>query len=87
MTIHSSYARALHALVKENPKRGKEYLKNLTAILSRRGHQKLLRPIFAEYQKIELHSERLASQISITPQKESARVLLELYRALTKTNG
>ena len=87
MTIASSYARALHALVTENPKKGREYLKNLMAILSRRGHQKLMRPVFAEYQKIELHGERLASQSSITPQKERARVLLELYRTLTKING
>ena len=87
MTIASSYARALHALVTENPKKGGVYLKNLTAILARRGHQKLLRPVFAEYQKLELHSERLAGQSAITPHKERTRVLLELYRTLTKTNG
>lgn len=87
MTVTSSYARALHALVKENPKKGKEYLKNLMAILARRGHQKLLRPIFSEYKKVELHDERLLQHTTITPQKERTRILLEMYRALTKHRG
>ena len=87
MTIASSYARALHALVTENPKKGGVYLKNLTAILARRGHQKLLRPVFAEYQKIELHDERLLQHSEVTPHKERTRILSELYRALTKHHG
>ncbi len=87
MTNASSYARALHALVKENPKKGNEYLRNLTATLSRRGHQKLLRSIFAEYQKIELHDERTRRNTEVTPQKERTRILLELYQTLIKTNG
>lgn len=87
MTTAVSYARALHALVKENPKKGREYLKNLSGALARRGHQKLLRPIFAEYQKIELHDERLEMHSAITPHKERTRILLELYRTLTKQNG
>jgi len=53
----------------------------------RRGHQKLLRQIHSEYQKITLHEERILKYGTTTPHKERTRILLELYRTLTKHNG
>jgi F0F1-type ATP synthase delta subunit len=83
MTIPQSYARALFVLLKKNPKEGKTYVKNLHEVLKRRGHEKLLRQIFAEYEKLVLHQTRMARYREVTPHKERTRILLELYKTLT----
>jgi hypothetical protein len=76
--IAHDYARAL-----DKAGANKKNLKSLREALGRRGHEKLLPQIFAEYQKIVLHRQRLALHQKATPQKERTRVLLELYRKLT----
>ena len=84
MTTASSYARALFAAKKEHPHKGAELLKNLRALLLRRGHKSLLPQIYSEYQKLSLREARLESQKNTTPEAERTRVLLELYRTLIK---
>lgn len=59
-----------------------EHLRGLTAALARRGHQKLLPRILAEYHKLELRERRLAEHKRVNPEAERTRVLLELYRTL-----
>lgn len=61
---------------------GKKHLKALREALRRRGHEKLLPQIFAEYQKRILRRERLAMHQKVTPHIERTRTLLELYRKL-----
>lgn len=82
MNIAQHYARALHALVIDNPKKGRTYLKNLLVSLKRRGHEKLLPRIFRAYQALELKTKRAALHVKVTPQKERTRILLELYQKL-----
>jgi hypothetical protein len=84
MNTAQHYARALHALVRDNPRKGHTYLKNLVASLERRGHGKLLPRIFAAYQTLELKAKRRALHTTVTPQKERTRILLELYRTLIR---
>jgi F0F1-type ATP synthase delta subunit len=76
--IATDYAKALYQLG-GNAKQ----LQSLRAVLKRRGHEQLLPQIFAEYQKLELGSERLAKHKEVTPEKEQTRILLELYKKLT----
>jgi hypothetical protein len=82
MTTASAYARALFAAQQEHPEQGAKQLKNLKALLIRRGHASLLPRIYAEYKKLSLREERLESQKRVSPQAERTRVLLELYRTL-----
>ncbi len=77
--IETDYAKALYAT---NP--GKTELTNLQATLKRRGHQKLLPRIFSEYKKLLLADTRRARAAEVTPEAEQTRILLELYRTLTK---
>jgi hypothetical protein len=58
------------------------HLRNLRAALKRRGHEKLLPQIFAEYKKLALGAGRLAKHKEVTPEKERTRILLELYKKL-----
>ena len=58
-------------------------LKSLRTVLTRRGHEKLLPQIFAEYKKLALGAERLVRHKEVTPEKEQTRILLELYKKLT----
>lgn len=81
----SHYARALFELIEKSPRKGAEYLHNLDGVLKKRGHQKLLPRIFSEFQKIQTAQERSAKYQETTPEQERTRVLLELYRKLTKT--
>jgi hypothetical protein len=62
-----------------------EHLRGLTDALKRRGHQKLLPRILSEYEKLQLHDQRLSKQKLVTPTAERTRVLLELYRKLVAT--
>jgi len=82
MIIASQYARALFSLVKENPLSGKEFLAQLRLVLRRRGHEKLLPHIFAEYQKLETASARTKKAAAATPERERTRILFELYKKL-----
>lgn len=85
MNTAAYYARALFALIEEKPKKAAAYLGNLDMVLKKRGHQKLLPKIFNEYQKLQLMQERVHKQNAVTPEQERTRILLELYRKLTKT--
>ncbi len=82
MTTAEHYAHALFELVLEYPSDGSRYLKNLSAVLERRGHSKLLPRIYSEYQMLELRKERAAQNSIVTPEQERTRTLLELYRKL-----
>lgn len=82
MILASQYARALHALVTENPKTGGEFLAGLRAALKKRGHEKLLPQIFTEYQKLAMAQTRSARAKEATPERERTRILFELYKKL-----
>ncbi|MBY0473124.1 hypothetical protein K2Q00_02445 [Patescibacteria group bacterium] len=88
MKIAATYARALFDLI-EDPSNGSKkaatYLSNLDGVLKRRGHQRLLPRIFSEYQRLELSKQRSEKQQEVTEESERTRILLELYRKLTKT--
>ena len=84
MTIAATYAKALRSLVEENPSTGKEFLTNLRLALNKRGHEKLLPQIFAEYKKLELAGARAAQASAVTPERERTRILFELYKKLTQ---
>jgi len=85
MNTAAYYARALFALIEESPRKAATYLHNLDGVLKTRGHQKLLPKIFSEYQKLQLTKERITKHKEATPEEERTRILLELYRKLTKT--
>lgn len=76
--IAADYAKALYR-AGENAKN----LRGLHDALARRGQEKLLPQIFAEYKKLVLGAERLAAHKKVTPELERTRTLLELYRTLT----
>jgi hypothetical protein len=82
MTIAATYAQALRSLVAEDASAGKDLIANLRAALKRRGHDKLLPQIFAEYQKLELAHARIARASAATPERERTRILFELYKKL-----
>jgi hypothetical protein len=85
MNLAVYYARALFALIEQNPRKAATYLHNLDGVLQHRGHQKLLPRIFGEYQKLQLAKERSEKQQEPTAAEERTRILLELYRKLTQT--
>jgi hypothetical protein len=76
--IATDYAKALYELGGKE-----EHLAPLKSMLERRGHQKLLPNILAEYEKLSLTKERLALHRHETPERRRTRELLELYRKLT----
>jgi hypothetical protein len=78
MTLAAQYAKALF----ESEAPDKERLKNLRESLARRGHEKLLPKIFAEYERLQERERRLGEYKKITPEKEQTRILLELYKRL-----
>ena len=83
MTLATQYARALYASKVPDAER----LSGLRAALKRRGHEKLLPRIVAEYERLAVQEKRLASYKKTTPEKEQTRVLLELYQTLVHRNG
>jgi hypothetical protein len=83
MILASQYAKALRSLVLRNPATGREFLGGLRAALAKRGHEKLLPQIFAEYQKLETADKRSARAKEATPERERVRILFELYKKLT----
>ena len=74
--IATDYAKALFELGES------ANLKNLKAVLSARGHLKLLPQIYSEYEKLALGKKRLDLHKKVTPERERTRVLLELYKTL-----
>lgn len=80
--IATDYAKALFELGGSEKR-----LASLRSVLKRRGHEKLLPQIYAEYRKLALGKERLAKHKEVTPQQERTRVLLELYKKLTSTGN
>lgn len=82
----TDYARALYAAAEEQPEKGTQLLKNLKALLLRRGHGKLLPRILTEYEKLFLREERGKRYALVTPEAERTRVLLELYRKLAHSH-
>ncbi len=85
MNTASYYARALYALLEEQPKQSEVFVRNLFATLKRRGHVRLASRIFGEYQKLLLQKDRAVMHAHTTPQQEESRVLLQLYRRLVAT--
>ena len=85
MSVASSYAKALHESVTEEPAKGALFIKNLRASLTKRGHLKLVPNIVSEYQKLEVGAERSTRHSKVTPEKERVRILLGLYRKLVET--
>ena len=81
MSIASDYAKALYKVESPNA----DTLERLRHMLRRRGHEKLLPRIFAEYQKLQLEDERLKKYREVTPQMQRTKVLLELYKRLIAT--
>jgi F0F1-type ATP synthase delta subunit len=86
MITATDYARALYAAAEEHPQKGTELLKNLRALLGRRGHGKLLPRILTEYEKLFLREARGKRYASVTSEQKRTRVLLELYRKLTHSH-
>ena len=76
MSDAAQYARAVYDLG------NKATMPGLRAALQRRGHEKLLPRIYAEYQKLVLQEKRLEHHKRVTPKKERTRILLELYKKL-----
>ncbi len=85
MTLAHMYAQALFKLQGQKPT--KELAKNLQTALRRRGHEKLLPRIMAEYEKLQEGGERSAEYRTTTPEREQTRILLELYQKLVKHHG
>lgn len=86
MTLEATYARALYEVVATDPSKSSEHLANLLKALTARGHQKLLRKIYSEYERLALREKRSKQYKTVTPEQERTRVLLELYRNLIQTN-
>ena len=76
------YAQALYELTKVKPAKGKEYLSNLKKALVRRGHEKLLPRILAEYEKLVAKEKRAEQFEKLTAKEEQKRILIELYQKL-----
>jgi len=85
MTLAKMYAEALYKA--EQGKSVKEHSKNLVAALKRRGHEKLLPRIVAEYEKLLEREERSKKYKKVTPESEQTRVLLELYQKFVSNHG
>jgi len=82
MSTASLYAKALYQMDKTDLSKK---IHNLRKALERRGHQKLMPSILAEYEKLSLADTRRKNRGTVTAESEEARVLLELYRRLVKT--
>lgn len=87
MNLAASYARALYEVTQDGEHKSAEVIKNFREALARRGHEKLLPKIFAEYEKLEVKKTRLAEHKKVTPEAEQTRNLLELYRKLIATTA
>lgn len=74
--IAADYAKALYELGE------RANIKTLRDMLARRGHDKLLPQIYAEYEKLVLAHKRLEMHKAVTPEKERTRILVDLYKKL-----
>lgn len=81
MTLPQQYAKALERALQEHPRSSTKLFAGLKAALKRRGHVSLLPSILAEYKKLELRKSRAPQQ---SAKKDRTRVLLQLYRHLTR---
>ena len=86
MNLSKYYAQALYQLLAKKPTEGATYLRNLHALLMRRGHTKLLPRIFSEYRKLEFAEARTKERAVESPEQARTRTLLELYRKLVDTS-
>ena len=86
MNLATSYARAVFEVTSSKEVKGSEILKNLRESLQKRGHEKLLPKIFAEYEKLHIREKRLSEQKKVTPEAEQKKILLELYQKLISTH-
>lgn len=74
--IAADYAKALYQLG------DRANIKDLRDMLKRRGHEKLLPQIYAEYEKLQTAAKRLEMHKAVTPEKERTRILVDLYKKL-----
>lgn len=86
MTSATDYAKALYQAAHEQPQMGTKLIKNLRALLERRGHVALMPRILSEYEKLATKEKRRVRYETVTPEQERTRVLLDLYRTLIRTN-
>ena len=80
MDIAAQYAKALSQIDKPS-------IVALRGVLERRGHRALMPRIYAEYAKLQERRERRERAQVVTPAEERTRVLLELYKKLTRSGG
>lgn len=80
-TLATQYAKALHRAHEEHPHKSTSLMQGLHKALERRGHLRLLSRIALEYEKLELRKRRVPKE---SPERERTRILLELYRHLTR---
>lgn len=74
--IATDYAKALYELG------DRANIQTLREVLARRGHDKLLPQIYAEYEKLVVGAKRLEMHKAVTPEKERTRILVDLYKKL-----
>ena len=84
MNLEHMYAEAI-AKAQSSGLSGEDLLKGLKAALARRGHTRLLPRIYKEFEKLELHKDRMEEYARVTPEREETRILIELYRSLIST--
>jgi hypothetical protein len=80
-TLANQYAKALYRAHREHPHKSTSLIEGLRAALHRRGHLRLSRRIALEYEKLELRERRVPKE---SAERERTRVLLDLYRHLTR---
>lgn len=83
MTLAAQYAKALYTSTAPEEAR----LSGLRETLKRRGHERLMPGIFAEYERLAEREERLKKHKEVTPEQQQTGVLLELYKKLVRYNG
>ncbi len=83
MNLATQYAVAVYQSSAPDAKK----VEGLRQALKRRGHEKLLPRILAEYEKLAERERRSKQYRTITPAQEQTRILLELYQKLVQSNG
>ena len=78
MTLAENYARALHEAASEKGKTSRELFANFVAGLKRRGHEKLLSRIEAEYQKLLVRDGKNIFHVTIASEKDRAGAVAHL---------
>lgn len=83
MNLATQYATALYQSDAPDAKR----ISGLREALQRRGHEKLLPRILAEYEKLAEREQRSKQYRTTTPEQDQTRTLLELYQKLVQHHG